>query len=87
VSTVTADVDGLISQLQELDSDISDLTMKLNATNEEHSPNVYKNLQDELSHKNSKKNALKEILTNKKLVNDYINQNYQELEALNNNVV
>jgi len=87
--TDAPNVDKLISQLQELDSDISELKNKINATNEEHSPNVFKKLLDELSELTLKKESLKETLSNKELVNNYITENYQNssYDELGNNVV
>jgi hypothetical protein len=83
-------VDELISQLQALDSDISELKNKLNATSEEHSPNMFNKLNSEMLELNSKKESLKEILTNKQLVNDYVNSSFEttsEYGNIENNVI
>lgn len=90
VPKITEDsVNKLIEELQELDSDISETNTKINACNEQHSPNMFKKLTEKLNQLTLKKSTLKEQLTNKDLVNKYINKNYENSEytQLENNVV
>jgi uncharacterized protein (UPF0335 family) len=88
LTSTIENVNKLIEELQELDSDIAISNNKLNATNVEHSPNMFKKLTDQVEEMQLRKAVLKEKLSNKDLVNKYINNNYEnsEFDKLENNV-
>ena len=86
---VKVDVDSLISRLQSLDSDISDVKNKLNSTNEQNAPNMFHKLTGELTDMQKTKDDLKIKLTNKQLVNEYVNEAFKDSphNAIQNDVV
>jgi len=81
------EIETTLNELETLNNQIIELKSALSILDKETSPNVYTNLESQISQKVISYNTLKDKLNNKEAINNYLfNQNNSSYEFLNNNV-
>lgn len=81
-----SEVDKTLAQLKTLDNSIIELKSALSFLNKETSPNVYSNLESQISQKVEEFENLKEKLNNKETINQYLFKQGNSYEFLNNDI-
>jgi chromosome segregation ATPase len=83
-----SEIDHTLSKLKTLENEISELKSALSLLDKEFSPNVFSNLESQISQKTEEFSTLKDTLNNKDAINNYLfNQNNSSYEFLNSDII